>query len=224
MEGLSEIERVQMFNHELMKILEEEAAEEEKKKQQVIAYIVKHSKTKKASLKNLSLKQLEQRIKLLKDKLRINQENFRRNQVVQELVDAGYGSKHQVGRWKDADLYDTYKKFKALQKDKPEMFQSSSAIVKTKTPQPSKPLAKRSKQTSPKPKTQFRMLIQEKGHILDDVELEEKPIILEGRDPNTYAYQLVTTTTDPHQTQVTTEEHIPGEGRFITITAEQRPL
>ena len=101
------MQRVEIYNQELMKITEREAVEEEKKKQQAIAYIVKHSKTKKASLKNLSLKQLEQRVTLLKDKLRIIQENFRRNQVVQELVAADYGSKHQVGRWKDADLYDT---------------------------------------------------------------------------------------------------------------------
>jgi len=59
---------------------------------------------------------------------------------------------------------------------------------------------------------------------LDDAfTIEEKPLIVQGRDPTTYAYQLVTTTTEPHQTQVTTEEHIPGEGRFITTTAEQRP-
>ena len=95
------------------------------------------------------MKQLEQRVTLLKDKLRSNQENFRRNLVVQEQVAAGYGSKQQIGRWKDVDLYDTYKKFKALQKDKPEMFQSSSATIKTKTHQPTKQLAKKSKQASP---------------------------------------------------------------------------
>ena len=52
---------------------------------------------------------------------------------------------------------------------------------------------------------------------------EEKPLIVQGRDPTIFAYQLVTTTTEPHQTQVTTEEHIPGQGRFITTVAEHRP-
>ena len=90
MEGLSEIQRVEIYNQELMKITEMEAVVDEDKRQQAIAYIVKYSKTKKSSIQNLSFKQLEQRIKLLKDKQRIQKENFRRNQVVQELVDAGY--------------------------------------------------------------------------------------------------------------------------------------
>ena len=68
------------------------------------------------------------------------------------------------------------------------------------------------------------MMLQEWGHILDDVcTIEEKPLIVEGKDPCIYAYQLVTTTTEPHQTQITTEEHIPGQGRFITTVVEQRP-
>ena len=46
---------------------------------------------------------------------------------------------------------------------------------------------------------------------------------MQGRDPTTYAYQLVTTSTDPHQTKVTTKQHIPGIGRNITVTAEERP-
>jgi len=105
-----------------------------------------------------------------------------------------------------------------LQKQNPEKFISSevsktSETAKTTTslPKPSaKPATKKPKQASEQVQTKFKMMLLEGDIILDDAcTFEEKPLIITGRDPSTYAYQLKQTITNPQQTKVITEQHVP---------------
>ena len=116
-EDLSYEQRLMVYENELQEMAEQEriTAEQERiaeedKRQQLMNWIVKNSKAKKYSLRDLSTEELECRVKLIQDRQRNEKEKkMRRAQIIDELVANNYGTKAQILRWKEVDLHETYK-------------------------------------------------------------------------------------------------------------------
>ena len=99
-----------------------------------------------------------------------------------------YGTKAQLSRWKEANLNDTNKRFKALQKSNPEKFKPSE-VSQTSDSARKKPTVKRQKTSEEQVKTDYKMvLIEGKTIVEDDFMIEEKPLATQNRDPATFAY------------------------------------
>ena len=211
---LSEERRVEEFSKALQAIAEKEEREIESQRQKTISWIIKNSSVvKKSHIKDLEQKELDKIVQQVKlENQKAEKDKKRKAQIIDELVQHKFGTKTQLSRWKEVDLFETYKTFKAKQKEDPQRF-SLSEVSKTSEASKrklAKPAPKKSKQASPVIKTDFKMMLLEGDTILDDAcTYEEKPLIIQGRDPSTYAYKLQTTVTESHQTTVTIEQHIP---------------
>src|ERR1043165_9952626 len=124
-EDMSLNEKLQAYEAELYWQAETERIAEEDKRQQLMSFITKNSKTKKYSLKGLSMDELTRRAQIVADKLATEKDRkAKRTEVIEELVANGIGSKVSMSEWREDTLFDTYKRFKADKAANPEKYKT----------------------------------------------------------------------------------------------------
>jgi len=150
---------------------------------------LKHSKTKKANIKNLPLKDLLLRVDKLNLLLQNKKDAEKKAQLVNQLVAAKVGSKVQLLKWSEAELLDAYNKLE--QKKTHPAGQSSSEVTKSKTPA--------SEQVS----TEAAPSKAKASKAKADMCMEGKP---QGRDSKAKAHQTVETTQQDQSKAATADE------------------
>ena len=214
---LTEEQRLIEFEKALNTVADQEERLHEEERQKMITWILKSSKVhKKSNINDLSTTELKLIISQVQEsRQRAEIDKKKKLQAIDELHKHGYGTKSQLSRMKEVDFWELQKKFKADLKANPQKFDETTSAVPQTAERPKKTTATaKPKVTKKAPcpivRTDFRMMVLEGDTILDDAFThEEKPFIIQGRDPATFAYKLQTTEITESQTKVTVEEHLP---------------